>query len=140
MKLFPCLLIVLLAGAASAVDLLEPATIITSTGSEIAGNVVIETLDGVEYRIGTGDSEASTSLARPKIRAVVYQNEINDTDYSKGQGSLARKEFDKAATSFLVAASSGASGRSTLASSAVMIGTSAASRATGGSRSAAHSR
>ena len=111
MKPFALLLTIVLAGAAWAADLPEPATIITSNGAEIAGNVTSETLDGVEYRIGAGDSEAVTSLARAKIRAVVYQNEINDLDYSKSLGSFARKEYDKAATGFLAAANSGVSFR-----------------------------
>ena len=111
MKPFASLLLVLLVGAAWALDLPEPATIITVTGSEITGNVVSETLDGVEYKIGAGDGEASTSLTRAKIRAVVYQNEINDLDFSKSQGSYARKEYDKAATGFLMAAGTGATFR-----------------------------
>lgn len=111
MRPLACLLLVLSAWVAFAVDQPEPAIIVTSDGREIAGNVVSETLDGIEYRLGTGENDASSTLARAKIRAVTYQNEIADIDFSKSRGALSRKEFDKAATGFLVAATSGASFR-----------------------------
>ena len=112
MKPFARLLLILFAGATWAVDQQpEPATIITAAGSEIVGNVISETLDAVEYRLGAGDAEATTSLTRAKIRAVVYQNEISDLEFNKSRGAFARKEYDKAATGFLVAAGGGTSFR-----------------------------
>lgn len=111
MKPFACLLAILFTCAAAAVDLSEPATIVTVDGREIAGSVVQETLDGVEYKLGAGEGEAATKLPRAKIRSVVYQNEISDLDYSKSRGAMARKEYDRAATGFLVAAAGGSSFR-----------------------------
>lgn len=112
MNALACLLLVLSAWVAAAADLPEPATITTADGREIVGSVVSETLDGIEYRLGSGgESEASSTLTRAKIRSVVYQNEISDIDFNKSRGALSRKEFDKAATGFLTAAGSGASFR-----------------------------
>lgn len=111
MKLFVTLFLALAASLAVAADLPEPATIIAADGREIVGGVVAETIDGVEFTLGAGNGEVTTSLTRAKIRAVIYQNEINDLDYSKSRGAMARKEYDKAASGFLMAAVSGATFR-----------------------------
>jgi tetratricopeptide (TPR) repeat protein len=107
----PLALLLAVLACASAADVPEPALIVTADGREIAGSVVSETVDGVEYTLGDGASAAVSKIDRAKLKAVTYQNDINDIDFQRGRGALTKKEYEKAAASFLAAATGGASFR-----------------------------
>lgn len=78
-----------------------PAAAVIVQSEKTLDNIFItsETLDGVEYVLGSADSQAKGSLKRKEYIKIDYKD-ADDVDFLKGGSDFANKNYEKAAANY----------------------------------------